>query len=925
MKSAYLLFVIVLLTACGVAMSNQDRLDRAEEALSAGDYRAAIVDAKAVLRDEPGNARGRVVLGRASAATGDGATAEKELRRAIELGVAREKILVPLTLGLLQQGKFEEVLGEEVEQSAFSAEDWIQIMLIRGDALLGLGKPAAARALYDEVLIASPDNLEAMLSIVSSFRADGDLAAASAKLDEITGKFPGEFRGWLASGELHYNRQDFANAKSDYQQAAGLAKDVKNVGAEVQARSGLAETQFATQDLEGARASVARVVELAPDSIQALYLSARIAYIDQDWKTAKANLQRVLQYAPGFTPAQTLLGAVNLQEGNLSQAEMHLTAAVASAPDDSQARRLLAEVRLQTSEMEDAQATLTPLIEADNPQSADLVMAARVSIGQGDTDSAIEYLRRGTSQDPDNIDLKFQLATLLLSTGRNDELAEVLDSIDISESRQDEFRVEMLNAMSSALTGGDKAAVEAAQQLVSDWPKNPTARILLGTVFLTRNDLPAARTSFEAALELAPGRIVALRNLAVIDEKEGSYGAATERYESILQMQPQATWAMFDLARLAARQQDLASSTQWLQKIRQLDPSAVQARVSLARILVSTGSYDEAEVVLEEALRANRDLPELHNLLGRVRSGQDDNAGAIPAFEKAHELAPDNDEYRLNLANAHRVAGNVGLAEQLLLENGEVDLDNVQIAVTAASLKIQEGDLDGAMQIAKALQERHPQDPVPIALEAEIQARDGRLEEAASLYERALAIKMIRRHVLRAHVIKAELGAADRAAPLRAWLESYPDDHTVRMALADSLQTDNRHADAIAEYQAILQKDADNAVALNNLAWTYYLVGDERAGDTARKAYERLPDNGSVADTLGWILVERGDLNEGLQILRRAVQLTDGRAEVRYHLAAGLARNGDRNEARDILQELLDGDDEFSSRRDAEEMLATLR
>lgn len=925
MKSAYLSFVVVLLTACGVAMSNQDRLDRAEEALSTGDYRAAIVDAKAVLRDEPGNARGRVLLGRASAATGDGATAEKELRRAIELGVAREKVLVPLALGLLQQGKFEEILEEKVEESTLSAADRTEFMLIRGDALLGLGKTGAARELYEEVLTASPDNLQAMLSIVSSFRAEGNLAAARAKLDEITDRFPDEFRGWLASGELHYKQQDFANAKSDYQQAADLTKDANNVGAEVQARSGLAETQFVTQDLDGARASVARVVELAPDSIQALYLSARIAYADQDWKTAIANLQRVLQYAPDYTPAQTLLGAVHLQDGNLSQAEMHLTAAVASAPDDSQARRLLAEVRLQRREMEDAQATLTPLVEADNPQSADLVMAARVSIGQGDTDSAIEYLRQGSEKDPEDVDLKFQLATLLLTAGRNEELAEVLRSVDVSESRQDAFRVEMLSAMSSALGGGDKAAVEAAQQLVDDWPKNPTARILLGTVFLTRNDLPAARTSFEEALELAPGRIVALRNLAVIDEKEGSFGAATERYESILQMQPQATWAMFDLARLAARQQDLVSSEQWLQKIRQMDPSAVQPRVSLAWILVSTGRFDEAEVVLEEALRTNRDLPELHNLLGRARSGQKDNAGAISAFERALDLAPDNDEYRLNLANAHRVAGNAGLAEQVLLENGNVDLENVQIAVTAASLKIEKGELDAAMQIAKALQERHPQDPVPIALEAEVRASDGRLEEAAALYDRALAIKMVRNHALRAHSIKAQLAAADRDVPLRVWLERHPEDHTVRMALADSLQTVDRHADAIAEYEAVLQKDADNAVALNNLAWTYYLVGDERAVDTARRAYKQLPDNGSVADTLGWILVERGDLQEGLQILRRAVRLTDGRAEVRYHLAAGLARNGDRDEARDILQELLDGDDEFSSRRDAEDMLATLR
>ena len=50
MKSIYLCFAALLLTACGLAMSNEDRLDRAEEALSAGDYRAAIIDAKGVLQ-----------------------------------------------------------------------------------------------------------------------------------------------------------------------------------------------------------------------------------------------------------------------------------------------------------------------------------------------------------------------------------------------------------------------------------------------------------------------------------------------------------------------------------------------------------------------------------------------------------------------------------------------------------------------------------------------------------------------------------------------------------------------------------------------------------------------------------------------------------------------------------------------------------
>ncbi len=113
-------------------------------------------------------------------------------------------------------------------------------------------------------------------------------------------------------------------------------------------------------------------------------------------------------------------------------------------------------------------------------------------------------------------------------------------------------------------------------------------------------------------------------------------------------------------------------------------------------------------------------------------------------------------------------------------------------------------------------------------------------------------------------------------------------------------------------------------VALNNLAWEYFQVGDPRAEETARKAHELAPANAAVADTLGWIQVNTGKLEEGITLLRRAVELSNGRAQVRYHLAAALAQAGDTEEARGILRELLAGDDQFSSRDEAEQLLATL-
>jgi Tfp pilus assembly protein PilF len=93
-------------------MDSEDRLDRAEQAIDAGDYRAAIIDAKDVLLKEPENVRGRVLLGRASIRIYDAAAAEKEFRRALELGEDPASVAVDLGRALLVLGQFEQVLEE---------------------------------------------------------------------------------------------------------------------------------------------------------------------------------------------------------------------------------------------------------------------------------------------------------------------------------------------------------------------------------------------------------------------------------------------------------------------------------------------------------------------------------------------------------------------------------------------------------------------------------------------------------------------------------------------------------------------------------------------------------------------------------------------------------------------------------------------
>ena len=89
----------------------------------------------------------------------------------------------------------------------------------------------------------------------------------------------------------------------------------------------------------------------------------------------------------------------------------------------------------------------------------------------------------------------------------------------------------------------------------------------------------------------------------------------------------------------------------------------------------------------------------------------------------------------------------------------------------------------------------------------------------------------------------------------------------------------------------------------------------------AEKAYKVASGNPAVMDTLGWILVEQGNTNRGLPLLQKAASLAPAIVEIRYHLAAGLAKSGDKAAARKELGQVLGKGQQFSQVAEAKLLL----
>jgi thioredoxin-like negative regulator of GroEL len=80
-----------------------------------------------------------------------------------------------------------------------------------------------------------------------------------------------------------------------------------------------------------------------------------------------------------------------------------------------------------------------------------------------------------------------------------------------------------------------------------------------------------------------------------------------------------------------------------------------------------------------------------------------------------------------------------------------------------------------------------------------------------------------------------------------------------------------------------------------------------------------------MMDTLGWILVEQGKTARGLGLLQKAAEKAPASTEIRYHLAAALAKSGDNARAREELVDILAKDKQFPKRQEVQTLLRQLR
>jgi putative PEP-CTERM system TPR-repeat lipoprotein len=243
-----------------------------------------------------------------------------------------------------------------------------------------------------------------------------------------------------------------------------------------------------------------------------------------------------------------------------------------------------------------------------------------------------------------------------------------------------------------------------------------------------------------------------------------------------------------------------------------------------------------------------------------------------------------------------------------------------------ARLDLAQGRFAGARAAADKLKGLDPQSAEADRLIGDIHLAEGRPDQAVQVYRLVAQQTGTTEAIIRLADAEHRAGrVADAKTTLNTWLEAHPDDVQAKGALAALEMQAGETQAAIARYEAILSADPGNVVALNNLAYLHMRIDDQRALDYAERAYRIAGNAYQVLDTYGWMLIRQNQIERGLDLLRRAAALGPQDRDVQYHLAAALAKAGDRSEAVDTLRQLLDTGAPFAERQAAEALYAVLK
>jgi tetratricopeptide (TPR) repeat protein len=696
-------------------------------------------------------------------------------------------------------------------------------------------------------------------------------------------------------------------------------------------------------------------VRLDPKNHDAKLQFAQISVFAGELEEALARAEEVIAEDPNRVEAYLVQGQALEALKRMDEALAAFKKAVEVKPDDLASRLLLANFQRRKGDREAAEAQFLEAVKIANNAEAYIALGgfyAEAGDRSADAEGAYKKALELATEVPSQVRAYTVLGTFYYLNDRFDDTVKTLEegiaktdqSVDLiyllarmyrekkdfakadqlaqraTEVKPDDYQTYLVLSAYRDQIGDHDGALSAARKAAEVAPEGVVdadlrvAEVLLEIGFMQNqpDKVKEGSVIVEKALAEKPGEPGALFVKSKLDIAEKRYEDAIRALRSCIDQRPEWAKAHFLLGSALALSGERTAARTELARALEIDGTMIEARRLLTDVHAALGEHEYA---VEEGRRYLKERPE--DVPVRLRVAQSlvnlDRTDEALAEVQSVEDSKRNAEVNYATARIYMRKGDLDTAREFLEKALKDQPNHPEILGSLLTIDSSQGRIAESSSRVKAVLAEKPDDANLQQLAGRMAAMEGRNADAEAAFKKAIELdpKLMSSYRLLAQFYARTGRTGETIATYENALAVNPNQPQIHHFLGVLYEYNGDKDKAVEHYEAAIRAEPNLGEAKNNLA---YLFAErkqnlDRALDLAQEAKALMPDDPNTADTLGWVLYQRGVPSAAIGYLKEAVAATrtgdQNLGLIRHHLALAYEASGDKKQAKEVVEQAI--------------------
>lgn len=593
---------------------------------------------------------------------------------------------------------------------------------------------------------------------------------------------------------------------------------------------------------------------------QQQYKDALTAASQGDLAAAKNAFEDILTQFPNNQQAALLLGLIHLEEGDIASGESLLSENLDAETAPVSLIRATALAQSEQGKSEEALSVLERALLVRPDDSTLLALYGIISVNSGEERQGLAAISKALQLEPSRTRLHLLLAQYYVEQDQTDlalgHLRQAFAKNPKDWSTTGYYLATLLESKEQ------EEAITVRDSLYQQYPNEPSSLWLIAMTDYKMGHLDDAKVNLKALITIENKNVNALSALAGMYQQSNEFDLAADYWLKALQVNPSNPNYLQSLVQNKARNYSFSELTQWIAKqARTHRDIALPLHSVLVELYVNSKNMDQAQLIADQY--KNTDQPYAKSMHADILRGnallsaeKQDWTSAIAHTEDALAILPNDTKFTLLAAQFEYSNGQANDALSRIDKLLELNNRNYPAVIVKSQIIEKTESAGKAFEYIDDLWQAQP---------------NGALLNAYLYYLRTEQPNNIERELTKLIAVE-------------------PNNDKAHTLIGDSFLAQGKHVEAIESYELALASNPQSIPALNNLAWLLKENKVDRALDYATKAAQLAPNSPNVLDTLAWVLHLKGNKQQALDTINKALELEPDNTELQQHKAQILSK-----------------------------------